>query len=303
MDYLDNIKNLIENDIVLKKKHRLEEENNRLKTYFEIGRLIMEAQGGEKRAKYGNGLIKEWSLELTKLYGKGYDYTNLSRMRQFYIAFQKGVPLAHQLLVNLTWTNLSIILPMKNENKRNYYINLCIKQNLSIRQLIEKIKSNEYERLEYKDKIEILKDNNESLTIKDMIKNPIIISTNKNIDKLSEKALKRFILDSIEKFLLELGVGFTYCGSEYKLGKHKCDLLFFNTELSSYIVIELKIRELRPIDIGQINYYMKYIDNNIKKGYMKDTIGIVMCKENNEIIIKYVTDERILFTTYELAQK
>ena len=302
MNYLDNIKELIENDIVLKKKHRLEEENNRLKTYYEIGRLIIEAQGGEKRAKYGNGLIKEWSLELTKLYGRGYNTSNLKRMRQFYIAFQKGVPLAHQLLVNLTWTNLSIILPMKNESKRNYYINLCIKQNLSKRQLIEKIKSNEYERLEYKDKIEILKDNNESLTIKDMIKNPIIINTNKNIDKLSEKALKKFILDSIERFLLELGVGFTYCGSEYKLGKHKCDLLFFNTELSSYIVIELKIRELRPIDIGQINYYMKYIDNNIKKGYMKDTIGIVMCKENNEIIIKYITDDRILFTTYEFTK-
>ena len=305
MNYLDNIKELIENDIVLKKKHRLEEENNRLKTYYEIGRLIIEAQGGEKRAKYGNGLIKEWSLELTKLYGRGYDYTNLSRMRQFYLLFKNLGPLGQHsvmLFQNISWTHLRYILPIKNENKRNYYINLCIKQNLSKRQLIEKIKSNEYERLEYKDKIEILKDNNESLTIKDMIKNPIIISTNKNIDKLSEKALKRFILDSIERFLLELGVGFTYCGSEYKLGKHKCDLLFFNTELSSYVVIELKIRELRPIDIGQINYYMKYIDNNIKKGYMKDTIGIVMCKENNEIIIKYVTDERILFTTYELEK-
>ena len=221
-------------------------------------------------------------------------------MRQFYVLFGKVAPLAQHFLTNLTWTNLSIILPIKDSNKRNYYINLCIKQNLSKRQLIEKIKSNEYERLEYKDKIEIINDSSESLTIKDMIKNPIIINTTKNIDKLSEKALKEFILDSIEKFLLELGVGFTYVGSEYKLGRYRCDLLFFNTELLSYVAIELKIRELRPIDVGQINYYMKYIDYNIKKEYMNNTIGIIMSKEDNEIVIKYITDDRILFTTYEI---
>lgn len=165
---------------------------------------------------------------------------------------------------------------------------------------MEKIKSKEYERLEYKDKIEIINDNNKSLTIKDMIKNPIIINTSREVNKLSEKALKEFILESVEDFLLELGVGFAFIGSEYKLGRYRCDLLFFNTELLSYIVIELKIRELRPTDIGQINHYMKYIDNNIKKEYMNDTIGIIMSKEDNEIVIKYITDERILFTTYEI---
>ena len=296
MNYLNNIKELIEKEIVLRKKHRLQEENNRLKTYFEIGRQIVEAQGGERRAKYGNGLIREWSIELTRVYGKGYDYTNLSRMRKFYIYFKKVGTVCQYL----TWSHLRYTLPIKDSNKRNYYINLCIKQNLSIRQLIEKIKSNEYERLEYKDKIEIINNTNESLTIKDMIKNPMIINTNKNTDKLSEKALKSFILDSIERFLLELGVGFTYVGSEYKLGKYRYDLLFFNYELNSFIVIELKTRELRPTDIGQINYYMKYIDNNIKKEYMSETIGIIMSKEENEIIIKYITDDRILFTTYEI---
>ena len=85
MNYLKNIKNLIEKDVVLKKKHRLIEENFRLNTYYEIGRIIVDAQGGESRAKYGNGLIKEWSKELTSLYGKGYDISNLKRMRQFYL--------------------------------------------------------------------------------------------------------------------------------------------------------------------------------------------------------------------------
>ena len=135
MNYLNDIKSLIEKDIVLKKKHRLIEEDSRLVNYYEIGKLIVEAQGGEARAKYGNGLIKEWSKELTELYGKGYDYTNLSRMRKLYLTFKNVGPPAQQL----TWTNLSIILPIKEESKRNYYINLCIKQNLSKRQLQEKI--------------------------------------------------------------------------------------------------------------------------------------------------------------------
>ena len=134
-----------------------------------------------------------------------------------------------------------------------------------------------------------------------MIKNPIIIKTNKNIDKLSEKVLKQFILEKIEEFLLELGYGFTYVGSEYKLGNFKCDLLFFNYELNCFVVIELKIRKLNPKDIGQIKHYMNYIDSNIKKKYMNKTIGIILCKENNEIVIKYITDKSILFSTYQLC--
>ena len=295
MNYLNDIKNLIEKDIVLKKKHRLIEDNYTLNTYFEIGRLLVLAQGGEKRAKYGNGLIKEWSKELTSLYGKGYDISNLKRMRQFYLIFQKGGAVPHQL----TWTNLSIILPIKEESKRNYYINLCTKQNLSSRQLKEKIKNKEYERLEYKDNIELITDN-KCISIKDMIKNPILIKTNDRLDKLSEKALKEFILEKIEDFLLELGYGFTFVGSEYKLGNHKCDLLFFNTELTCYVVIELKIRMIKSIDYGQIKYYMNYIDRNIKKDYMNKTIGIILCKEDNNIVVKYCTDDRVLFTTYKI---
>lgn len=107
-------------------------------------------------------------------------------------------------------------------------------------------------------------------------------------------------MQKIEEFLLELGYGFLFAGSEVKLGNSRCDLLFFNTELTCYIVIELKIRKLKPIDYGQIKYYMNYIDGNIKKDYMNKTIGIILCKEDNEIVVKYVTDERILFTTYQL---
>ncbi|MCI5734141.1 MAG: DUF1016 N-terminal domain-containing protein, partial [Tenericutes bacterium] len=116
--------------------------------YFEIGKLLIEAQGGEERAKYGNGLIKEWSAELVRLFGKGYDVSNLKRFRQFYICFKKGGPLGHQL----TWTNIKLLLPIKNINKRNYYINMCIKKNLSKRALEKEIKNNAFERLSLADK-------------------------------------------------------------------------------------------------------------------------------------------------------
>ncbi len=277
MNYLKNIKELIENDIVLRKKNRIYEENHRLNTYFEIGRLIVNAQGGERRAKYGNGLIKEWSNILTKEYGKGYDISNLKRMRQLYLVFQKGATVWHQL----TWSHLKCVLSLNPISKMNYYINLCIKQNLSVRNLEEKIKNGEYERLEYKENIELI-DEKQELTIKDMIKKPILIKTDKRVDKLSEKALKRFILEKIEEFLIELGVGFAFIGSEYKLWNYRCDLLFFNTELTCYTVIELKIRKLKPSDIGQIKYYMNYIDKNMKKDYMNKTIGIILCREDNE---------------------
>ena len=135
-----------------------------------------------------------------------------------------------------------------------------------------------------------------------MIKNPILIKTNRINNKLSERALKQFILEKIEEFLLELGYGFTYVGSEYKLGSYKCDLLFFNTELACYVVIELKVRKLMSRDYGQIKHYMNYIDCNIKKNYMNKTIGIILCKEDNNIVIKYCTDERILFSTYKILK-
>lgn len=261
MDYYGNIKKLIEDNIVLKKKNRMVEENHTLKTYFEVGKNIVEAQGGEKRAKYGDNLIKDWSIKLSREYGKGYDYTNLSRMRKLYLTFRKVATVWQQL----SWSNFKILLPIENQNKMNYYINMCIKNNLSVRKLQEAIKNSSYERLENKENIEIIADKEEKLEIKDMLKNPILIKSGEGVDKLTEKALKKYILENIEEIFMELGTGFAYIGSEVRLGPWYCDLLFFNVEAKCYIVVEVKIRMLRNIDIGQIQSYMNYIDMNIKK--------------------------------------
>ena len=297
MNYLKEIKKLIEKNEVNIRKYDYYKNTSLVENYFNIGKLLVEAQGGKDKTTYGNKLIETWSNELTKLYGPGYNLSNLKRFRQFYIIFEKGAPVAHQL----TWTNICILLPIKDENKRNYYINLCIKQNLSKRKLIELIKNNTYERLSYKEKenIKIIK-KEENLSIKDMIKDPIYIEVDKDIDKISEKVLQELLLEKIEKTLLELGYGFAFLGREVNLGGSFCDMLFFNTELNAYVVLELKIRKLLKQDIGQIDYYVNYIDKNMKKPFHNKTIGIILCKYDNKIIMEYCSNPNIYETTYKI---
>lgn len=136
--YYEQIESYIKKNEVNKKKRILEENYDTLKNNWEIGKLIVEAQGGEKRAKYGNELIKKWSMEFTKNYGKGYDESNLRNFRRFYLLFSKQDPMG----LKLNWSQIRTIMPIKDENKRNYYINLCLENKLSKRELILNIKAN-----------------------------------------------------------------------------------------------------------------------------------------------------------------
>ena len=299
MNYLKEIKTLIEKDIVNQKKYNIYKNASLVNTNYEIGKLLVKAQGGKQRAKYGDKLIKKWSVELTKLYGSGYGITNMKNMRTFYLLFEKSQPLA----VQLTWTNITILLAIKDENKRNYYINMCIKQNLSKRKLTEIIKSNAYERLSLADKNNIeLIEKNKNFDIKDTLKEPIYIKETNDADKLNEKALKKYILEQLEKFFIELGIGYTFIGSEYKLGNRYCDLLLFNYEYLCFVVVELKVRKIMPQDFGQIDYYMKYIDKNMKKEIFNKTIGIIITKEKDKLVISYCSNPNIYNTTYELIK-
>lgn len=306
MNYYKEIKNLIEEKEVNDKVRYLESNKETIKTYYEIGRLLIKAQGGEEKAKYGNGLIKKWSEKLTKEYGNGYKIANLKNMRKFYIMFRKSYTACSQS--NLSWSHYKYLLKFDNENERNYYINRCIQNNLSVRGLINEIKTKSFDRLSYADKknIKLITDKETSLDIKDMIHDPILINIDDN-EKISEKVLKKYILKELEHFFLELGTGFTFVGSEYKLSydnkNYYVDLLLFNTELNRYIVCELKLGEIKPGDVAQTKVYMMLTDKFLKRRFHNETIGIIITRKNGKLALEYVSDPNIFVTTYRLSNK
>ncbi len=306
MNYYKEIKNLIEEKEVNDKVRYLESNKETIKTYYEIGRLLIKAQGGEEKAKYGDGLIKKWSEKLTKEYGNGYKIANLKNMRKFYIMFRKSYTACSQS--NLSWSHYKYLLKFDNENERNYYINRCIQNNLSVRGLINEIKTKSFDRLSYADKknIKLITDKETSLDIKDMIHDPILINIDDN-EKISEKVLKKYILKELEHFFLELGTGFTFVGSEYKLSydnkNYYVDLLLFNTELNRYIVCELKLSEIKPGDVAQTKVYMMLTDKFLKRRFHNETIGIIITRKNGKLALEYVSDPNIFVTTYRLSSK
>ena len=300
-DYKKELIKLVEKAEVNKGYHDYFKNKDLVNNYFEIGKLLIEAQGGEEHDTYGNKLIKTWSVELTEKFGKGYDASNLRRFRQFYSEFKMCGPLGHIL----TWTNIRLLLPIKNENKRNYYINMCIKRNLSKRELEKEIKNNSFERLSLADKenIKLISDKNEVLTIKDTLKDPVLITINEDLDNLSEEKLAKIIRKELEIFLLELGHGYAYIGKEVRMGESYCDLLFFNYEFNCFVVIELKTRKIKKEDIGQLEYYVNYVDENMKKESFNPTIGVLVAKEGNYLVMKYCTNKNIYKTTYKIINE
>ena len=248
-------------------------------------------------------LIKEWGKKLSLKYGRGYDSSYLAKMRLFYLDF----PILESVIPKLSWTHYIQILSIKNENERNYYINLVILNNLSVRELRREIKNKAFDRLSYVDKehIEIISDtNNTSLSIKDMIKDPIILKSDKNIDKIDELTIHKYIISLLEDKFLELGTGFALIGHEYKIHMdnktYKIDLLFFNVKLNAYVVVEVKTRKIKHTDIGQLKFYVNYVEDNIKDINHNKTIGLLIVKENDKYVIKYTTSNDILVTTYAL---
>jgi predicted nuclease of restriction endonuclease-like (RecB) superfamily len=256
-------------------------------TYYNVGKLLIEAQGGEDRAKYGDGLIKEYSLKLSKEIGKKYNITTLKRMRQFYLIIGKGATLWHQL----SWSHYCELLPLKDINEINYYVKITIEQYLSKRQLRERIRNKGYQRLDDKTKLKLI--NKEETKVNDFVKNPIVIHNKYNLDKerISEKVLQNLILEDIPSFLDELGDGYSFIRNEYKIKigdtYNYIDLLLFNIKYNCYVVVELKVTELKKEHIGQIEVYMNYIDKHIKTINQDKTIGIIITKRDNHYYILY----------------
>ena len=294
MNYYNEIKNELINNEINRKVKNYSINKRDLNTYYNVGKMLSEAG-----KHYGEGIIKEYSKRLTIELGKGYSKRNLWLMLKFYQLKEKMQTVSAQL----SWSHYCELLTLESIDEIDYYIMISEKQNLSVRQLREKIKSNEYKRLPdvSKDKF-ILK---EKLTVVDFVKNPIIIRNSNNYEIISEKILQKLILEDIEVFMKELGNSFCFIGSEYKIrvgnNFNYIDLLLFNIEYNCYVAIELKVTELKKEHIGQIQVYMNYIDENLRKINQDKTIGIIICKQDNKYVIKYCSDDRIIAREYELV--
>ena len=296
MNYYNEIKNkLIDNEVYSRVKD-YSKERHKVVIYFEIGKLLNEAGG-----KYGDNIIDEYSKKLVIEVGKKYNRRTLFRMKQFYNMFsdEKVSPMATQL----TWSHYSELLSIKDINIVMYYIDITISNNLSKRELRERIKNKEYERLPNEAKNKFI--NSEKIEVKDLVPNPILIKNKNNIKIITEKILQKLILEDIESFMKELGNSFSFIGSEYKIKigdrNHYIDLLLFNIKYNCYVVIELKVTEFKVEYISQVQKYMNYIDKNVKEISNNSTIGIIICRQDNEYVIKYCSDDGIIARVYELV--
>ena len=296
MNYYNEIKEKLIKSEIYDRVKDYSKDRNKVSVYFETGKLLSEA-GKE----YGKNIIKQYSKNLMLEVGKKYNERTLYGMRKFYEVFrnEKLNPLGSKL----SWSHYRELITIKNIDEIIYYIFICEKYNLSKRQLQERIKNHEYDRLSDNVKNKLI--TKEQLNVNDLVPNPIIIKTNSLKEDLSEYVLKQLLLNNLDDFLNQLGIGFTYVGNEYKIKidnrYNYIDLLLYNIKYKCYVVVELKITELKKEHTGQIMTYMNYIDKNIKTIEENDTVGIIICKQDNYYVIKYCSDDRIIAREYELV--
>ena len=278
MNYYNEIKTELINNEIMKRVKDYSKNRSDLNTYYNVGKLLSEAG-----KHYGEGIIKEYSEKLTADLNKKYSYRSLNYMMKFY-ELQK----MQSVTANLSWGHWIELLSIKNINEMKYYINQAEKLFLTTRELRQRIKNNEYERLDESTN-EKLKEK-EELKLPDLVKDPIQIRNISGINEISEKVLQKLILEDIPSFLDELGNGFTFVKNEYKIkigDRYNYIDLLFNYEFNCFVVVELKVTELKKEHIGQIEFYMNYIDKNLKNINQNKTIGIIICKKENKYVIEY----------------
>lgn len=296
MDYYDEIKKELVNNEINRAVKNYSINRNDLNTYYNVGKMLSEAG-----KHYGENVIGEYANKLRIDLNKKYNERTLRRYRQFYnfVTTLKWSAMP----TKLSWSHITVLMTLSDEDEINYYIGVINDRNIGYRTLNELIKKDEYGRIDAKTKNKFKR--KEKLEVIDLVKNPIMIRDNSGREIISEKILQRMILEDIPSFLGELGAGFTFIKNEYpiKLGDryNYIDLLLFNIEYNCYVVVELKVTELKKEHIGQIQVYMNYIDENLKKVNHDKTIGIIICKQDNEYVIKYCSDDRIISRRYELV--
>ena len=264
-------------------------------TYFEIGkRIVEEEQGGESRAEYGKSLLKLLSVQLINEFGKGFSVDNLENMRRFYLAFQKSETVSRKF--ELSWSHYIFLTRIENIDERNFYEIESIENSWSLRELKRQFDTGLFERLRLssdKQKIKELSSQGQIIqTAQDLIKDPYILEFVglPEFSSYSESELEQKLIDKLEHFLLELGKGFTFVARQKRITideKHfKVDLVFYNRFLKSFVVIDLKIGELKHQDIGQMMMYVNYFDRYEKTEDENLTIGIILCKDKSKALVE-----------------
>lgn len=267
-----------------------------IEAYWLTGkRIIEEEQQGKERATYGEAILKELSKELTAKYGRGYSFTNLYNFRQFYLTFS-DYEIFYTVCRKLTWSHNRLIMRVENMKAREYYLKEAAEQNWSVRTLERNITSFYYERLlttgnkkqalQHSDKLE-------KHTPGDFIKDPYIFEF-LNIEQpitASEKEIETALINNLQKFLLELGKGFSFVGRQYRISTELehfyIDLVFYNYLLKSFVLIDLKVGKLSHQDIGQMDMYRRLFDDLKKPEGDNPTVGIILCTEKSETVVKY----------------
>ncbi|GLC82339.1 hypothetical protein LBYZC6_44530 [Lacrimispora brassicae] len=297
--------------ILLEARNRVYQTANfaMVEAYWNIGRSIVEQQGGEEKAEYGIGLIKELSKQMSKDFGKGFTAANLKNMRQFYLTFPKGYALRSEL----SWTHYRLLMRVENKNAREFYLEESIKANWSTRQLERQINSFFYERLlssQNKDNVsEEIKILEPAKMPEDIIRDPYVLEflgLNPN-DDFYENDLEQALITHLQKFLLELGRGFSFVARQKRItfdGRHfRIDLVFYNYILKCFVLIDLKIGDLTHQDLGQMQMYVHYYERQLMNEGDNPPIGIVLCADKSESVVKFTLPEnetQIFASKYKL---
>ena len=284
-------------------------------TYFDIGRMIIEEeQNGDNRAEYGKYIIKNLSSFLTEHYGKGYSVDNLKLIRRFYIIYkidsigETVFPQSKNYPVTITgrkfylsWSHYLKLMRISNIEERHFYEIEAVKNDWSLSELKRQYDSSLYERLSLsknKDEVMLLSQKGQIIEKPaDAIKDPYVLEFLQlpELPVYSETELENKIIDHLQQFLLELGKGYTFVGRQVRLTfdeEHfKVDLVFFNRILKCFVLIDLKIGELKHQDIGQMQMYVNYYDRKVKLDDENNTIGIILCKDKKQSIVEMTLPE------------
>ena len=306
-DYYEKINQMIINsktNIIRNINHEMVE------LYYNIGQAINELIDEYNLEKSQNEIIKSFSNKLTKQFGQGFSVPSLKKMKKFYQVFNGGSTLWNQL----SWSHNRLIMNIDDDKRRNFYLEECIKSNWSVRQLERQINSFYYERListkepykeEVKNEINILEKKDK---IENFVKDPYVLEFLDIKDKrFLEKDLESNLLEHIQEFLLELGRGFSFVSRQKRIDvdgdNFYIDLVFYNYVLKCFVLIDLKLDKLTHQDIGQMDFYVRYFDNEIKEKEDNPTIGIILCSDKKDTIVKYsvLNDNKNLFASkYQL---